>query len=192
MIERTSSGTRARLVTAMGELLRHQGYTATGVKQLTTVAQAPIGSLYHHFPEGKPQVAAEALATSGAAYRELFTVLMRDHPDPATAIEAAFAAAAEHIEQSGWITMCPVATVGGEVADSEPSLRAVAAEAVESWIDEGSRIFGDLGYSPPRARELAFGVVSGLEGGFLLARVLHSTEPLRAAGAAAAALARLP
>ncbi len=174
----------------MGELMRRQGYTATGVKQLTATAQAPTGSLYHHFPDGKPQVAAEALATASAAYRELFTVLFQDHTDPVAGIEAAFAAAADHIEQAGWITMCPVATVGGEVADSEPRLRAVAADAVESWIDEGSRIFGRYGYPPDAARELSVGLIAALEGAFLLARVLRSTEPVLAAGATAAALAR--
>ncbi|MGV7591984.1 TetR/AcrR family transcriptional regulator, partial [Mycobacterium kansasii] len=58
--------THERLVVAMGELLRRQGYGATTVKQLTEAAGATMGSLYHHFPGGKPEVAAAALRSSGA------------------------------------------------------------------------------------------------------------------------------
>ncbi len=45
--------TRQRLVTAGADLFRHQGYAGTGVKQIVTAAQAPFGSMYHHFPGGK-------------------------------------------------------------------------------------------------------------------------------------------
>ena len=59
------SATRDRIVDASAELMRRQGYAATGVKQIVTAAQAPFGSLYHHFPGGKEQLGAEAIRTSG-------------------------------------------------------------------------------------------------------------------------------
>ena len=42
--------TRERIVVASAELLRRQGYAATGVKQIVAAAQAPFGSIYHFFP----------------------------------------------------------------------------------------------------------------------------------------------
>ena len=55
------STTRERIVESSAELFRRQGYTATGVKQIVTAAQAPFGSLYHFFPGGKEQLGAEAI-----------------------------------------------------------------------------------------------------------------------------------
>ena len=95
----------------MAELLRVQGYAATGIQQLAAAAQAPTGSIYHHFRGGKREVAAAALRESGAAYIQLLPLLLDRHSDLATAIEAAFEAAADDIANTGWANMCPVGTV---------------------------------------------------------------------------------
>ncbi|MBL1078458.1 TetR/AcrR family transcriptional regulator [Nocardia sp. 2] len=187
MSEPLSTTTRDRLVTAVAELMRTQGYSAITVKQITAAANAPMGSLYHHFPGGKAQIAAAALRTSGAAYIQLLPLLMDPYDDLRTAIPAAFDAAAETIEQSGWINMCPVGTVAGEVADSEPVLREVAAEVINSWIDQGTTYFVNRGLAEADARDLIYAVLAALEGAFVLSRTLRSPEPLQAAGRALAA-----
>ncbi|WP_229739881.1 TetR/AcrR family transcriptional regulator [Nocardia rhizosphaerihabitans] len=184
MSEKMSTTTRDRLVVAVGELMRTHGYSAITVKQITAAAAAPMGSLYHHFPHGKVQIAAEALRSSGAAYIQLLPLLMDPHDDLRAAVPAAFADAARTLEESGWINMCPVGTVAGEIADSEPALREVAAEVVTDWIDKGTAYFVGRGLDEPQARDLILGVLSSLEGAFVLGRTLRSTEPLLAAGQA--------
>lgn len=187
MSETVSTPTAERIVTATAELMRRQGYGATGVKQITAAAQAPIGSLYHHFPQGKQQIAAAALRTSGAAYIQLLPLLMDPYPDLHDAVVGAFTAAAQQIEESGWINMCPVGTVAGEIADSEPELRAVSAEVIASWIEEGSTYFRVRGLAPEAARAFVIALLGALEGAFILSRTLRSTEPLIDAGHAMAA-----
>ncbi|MGV9662466.1 TetR/AcrR family transcriptional regulator [Nocardia niigatensis] len=187
MSEKLSTTTRDRLVTAVAELMRVQGYSAITVKQITAASGAPMGSLYHHFPAGKSAIAAEALRVSGAAYIQLLPLLMDAHDDLREAVPAAFTAAAETIEQAGWMNMCPVGTVAGEVADSEPGIRDVAAEVMNSWIDEGAAYFVRRGLGEADARELFIAILGALEGAFILSRTLRSTEPLLAAGSAMAA-----
>ncbi|MFE3190406.1 TetR/AcrR family transcriptional regulator [Nocardia sp. NPDC059240] len=189
MSEKLSTTTRDRLVTAVAELMRVQGYSAITVKQITAASGAPMGSLYHHFPAGKSAIAAEALRTSGVAYIQLLPLLMDAHDDLREAIPAAFAAAAETIEQNGWINMCPVGTVAGEVADSEPGIRDVAAEVIQSWIAEGVNYFVRRGLTDTDARELMIALLCALEGAFILSRTLRSKEPLLAAGRAMASRA---
>ncbi|WP_347567317.1 TetR/AcrR family transcriptional regulator [Nocardia sp. AG03] len=179
--------TRERLVVAVGELLRVHGYSAITVKQITAAAQAPMGSLYHHFPHGKVQIAAEALRTSGAAYIQLIPLLMDPHEDLRVAVSAAFTEAARTLEDSGWMNMCPVGTVAGEIADSEPALREVAAEVVRDWIDQGTAYFHTRGLPEPAARDLVLAILTAMEGAFILGRTLRSAEPLHAAGRAMAA-----
>ena len=177
----------------MAELLRVQGYAATGIQQLARVAEAPTGSIYHHFRGGKREVAAAALRQSGAAYIQLLPMLLDQHADLATATEAAFAAAAEDIANTGWANMCPVGTVVGEIADTEPELRQVVAEVIASWVEVGSRYLAGRGLSGPDARAAMYAVLTALEGGFLLARAQRSAEPLLAAGRAVSGyIATLP
>jgi AcrR family transcriptional regulator len=185
--------TDQRIVRAMGELLRVQGYAATGIQQLARAAGAPTGSIYHHFRGGKREVAAAALRETGAAYIQLLPMLLDPHDDLATGIEAAFAAAAEDMAGTGWVNLCPVATVASEIADNEPELRQVAAEVIASWVDIGSRYLAGRGLSESDARAAMYALLTALEGGFLLARAQHDVEPLLAAGHAVAAyVATLP
>ncbi len=182
--------TDQRIVVAMAELLRRQGYAATGIKQVVAAAEAPIGSVYHHFPGGKRAVAEAALRQSGAAYGELVTALLAPHDDLVDGIESAFAEAAATIEQTGWVNMCPVSTVAGEVADAEPALREVSAEVFDQWVTQGAMLFRDRGLSEEDARSLIIAVITALEGAFVMARTLRSGEPVLAAGRSVAAYAR--
>lgn len=179
--------TPQRIIRAMAELLRTHGYGSTGVKQLAEAAEAPVGSLYHHFPGGKRDIAAAALRETGAVYIQLIPLLLDPHDDLVTGVEAAFEAAASDIENTGWANMCPVGTVTGEIADLEPELRKVAAEVITGWIDDGTAYLTRRGLNSTDARQLIMALLAALEGGFILSRGLRSGEPLRAAGRGAAA-----
>ena len=185
--------TDQRIVRAMAELLRVQGYAATGIQQLAEAAQAPTGSIYHHFRGGKREVAAAALRQAGAAYLQLLPMLLDQHADLPTAIDAAFAAAADDIANTGWANMCPVVTVAAEIADAEPELRKVAARVIASWVDEASQYLASRGLSQTDARAAMYALLAALEGGFLLARAQRDVEPLLAAGRAVSAyIATMP
>lgn len=53
--------TRTRLLHAAKTLFQQRGYHGVGVSDILAKAQAPKGSLYHHFPDGKDEIAAEAV-----------------------------------------------------------------------------------------------------------------------------------
>lgn len=185
--------TDERIVLAMAELLRTQGYAATGINQLVGASGAPTGSIYHHFKGGKLAIAAAALRQTGAVYIQLLPLLLDPYDDLATGVEAAFAQAAEDLETTGWANLCPVGTVTGEIANAVPELREVAAEVIADWVDEGTRYFVSRGLSDADARSAIYSLLSALEGAFILARGQRSREPLYAAGRAVAAyIATLP
>jgi AcrR family transcriptional regulator len=174
--------TRERIVAASAELLRRQGYAATGVKQIVTEAQAPFGSLYHFFPGGKEQLGAEAIRTSGALYELLIPAVFDPAPDLPSAVRAFFAGAAEHLIETGYADACPIATVALEVSSHSELLRQACADVFERWIVIGAERHANAGLSQAKARELTIAMLCALEGAFVLARALHSPEPLQIAG----------
>ncbi len=178
--------TREAILTATMELLRSKGYDAVGMKEIVSASGAPIGSLYHHFRDGKVQIAREALINAGAAYAQLIPSVMDAHTDLGEGIEAAFTQAAEDMRDTGFANMCPVASVAGEVADSVEPLRNACAGVFTSWFDSGTAYFTGRGVPPSVAREVTVALVGALEGAFVLARTLRDTEPLLAAGRALA------
>jgi AcrR family transcriptional regulator len=179
--------TRERIVDASAELFRHQGYSATGVKQIVTAAEAPFGSLYHHFPGGKEQLGAEAVRTSGALYELLIPAVFDPAPDLVSAVRAFFEGAAEHLRETDYEDACPIATVALEVSSHSETMRQACAEVFESWIAAGLPRFMAAGLDAAQARELVIFMICALEGAFVLARAARSTEALHIAGEQTAA-----
>ncbi|MGE0219727.1 TetR/AcrR family transcriptional regulator [Mycolicibacterium sp.] len=178
--------TREAILTAAAELMRHRGYAGVGMKDIAEASGAPIGSLYHHFRGGKVQIAREALVNSGAAYGLLIPMIVERHSDLGAAVEAAFIQAADDMAQTGFANMCPVGSVAAEIADTVEELRQTTGGIFESWIHGGAAYFVARGLDAALARDVTVALIGALEGGFLLARTLRSTEPLLAAGRALA------
>jgi AcrR family transcriptional regulator len=179
--------TRQRLVTAAAELLRRQGYAATGIKSILTAADAPYGSLYHFFPGGKAALGRAVVEEGGAAYLALVRAYYRDDVDPVTATQAFFADGAELLESTAFADACPIATLAGEIADTHDDLRVAAADAFRSWIDALAENLVHHGATRARAEAAAVELFCLVEGAFLLCRTTRTADPMRIAGRRAAA-----
>jgi AcrR family transcriptional regulator len=161
-----------------------RGYSASGLKQISAASAAPIGSLYHFFPGGKEELAAETLRTSGAAYQALVEAVFDGAPDMVTGVRDCFAGAAEVLRATDYADACPIATVALEMASSDEPLREVTAGIFESWLESASLRLERAGIERMRARELAIVVIAALEGGFLLSRAAKDTSAMDAIGKA--------
>ncbi|MBV6759289.1 TetR/AcrR family transcriptional regulator [Rhodococcus opacus] len=182
--------TKARILGTSSDLFRRNGYAGTGLKQVATEARAPFGSIYHFFPGGKQQLGEEVIRTSGEAYARLVFSILDAHPDILEGIEVGFRLAGETLVATDYADACPIATVALEVASTNEVLRVATADVFTSWIDSGSTLLRSRGFGEADARRLILGFVTSLEGAFVLARALRSTEPLDAAGATVLAAAR--
>ena len=182
-----ATNTRERILDASAILFRRQGYAATGVKQIVAEAEAPFSSLYHFFPGGKDELAADTIRSSGAMFQELVEAVFDAAPDVLTGARYCFAGAAETLLQTDYADACPIATVALEVASTNELLREATAEVFESWIGSATDRFAAAAIAEPTARELAITLITSLEGAFVLSRAMRSTEPLEVAGATVAA-----
>ena len=174
--------TKERIIDVSAELLRRQGYAGTGVKQIVAAAQAPFGSIYHHFPGGKEELGAAAIRRSGALYELLIPEIFDPAPDLVSAVRLFFEGAAAHLEESEYEDACPIATVALEVSSTSETMREACADVFESWIAAGLPRFTAAGLDQATSRTLVIGMIAALEGAFVLARATQSTEALHVAG----------
>jgi AcrR family transcriptional regulator len=182
-----ATDTKDRFIDVSADLLRRQGYAATGVKQIVRAAKAPLGSLYHHFPGGKEELGAAAIRRSGALYELLIPEVFDPAPDLVSAVRLFFEGAAAHLEDSEYEDACPIATVALEVSSTSETMREACADVFESWIAAGLPRFTAAGLDEVTSRELVIGMIAALEGAFVLARATQTTEALRVAGELCAA-----
>lgn len=176
----TRTPTRERILYATSELFRRQGYSGTGLKQVVAEAEAPFGSLYHHFPGGKQELGEEVIRTAGAFYQAVVVAVYDQESTAEASVRAVFAGAAETLEATDYEDACPIATVALEVASTDVRLRRATAEVFGRWTEALTERLGD--------RSKALAVIAALEGAFVLCRASRSTEPMLAAGEMAATL----
>jgi TetR/AcrR family transcriptional repressor of lmrAB and yxaGH operons len=170
--------TRERLLVTGERLFRTQGYSGTGLKQLAQEAEAPWSSMYHFFPGGKQQLAAEVVRHAADRYAALLAKAFAGFSDPADAVAAIFKAEARILTESDFRNGCPVAAVTLDVASTVDELRIPCAEAFELWIGTIAKGLGAAGLAAKEARALASYVLSSLEGAIVLSRAEKRIAPL--------------
>ena len=176
------STTRERIIEAATEAFMQRGYSASGLKDISKAGAAPIGSLYHFFPGGKEELAAETLRSSGAAYQALVEAVFDAAPDMIEGVRACFEGAGETLRATDYADACPIATVALEVASTNETLREVTADIFKAWIDAATDRLERSGIDRRTARDLATVLVAALEGGFLLSRAFKDTAPMHTIG----------
>lgn len=147
-----NNDTRERVLGTAAALFQRQGYSGTGLNQVLAESNAPKGSLYFHFPGGKEQLAAEAIARSGGELGERIAAVVRDAPGPRAALAGIAALFADNLVVSDFHGGCPVATVALEAAaDSEP-IRASCDLTYTAWLDGLALALSRWGWPrrPPR------------------------------------------
>ena len=69
-----SVDTRQCVLSAALHLFRKRGYHAAGLNDILELARAPKGSLHHHFPDGKEEIAVAVVAQITQGIIGLFAV----------------------------------------------------------------------------------------------------------------------
>ncbi|WP_395296857.1 TetR/AcrR family transcriptional regulator [Kitasatospora hibisci] len=178
----TTTGTRERIVRATSRLLQRQGYEGTGIKQISREAEATLGSVYHFFPGGKQELAAEAIRHGDQEFAGLLRAGLGAADDPAEAITACTRLLAEALRASDWQDGCPITSTALETVGRAPVIEEAVREAFTHWRAIVEDRLRTSGLSAEDSRELAVTVVNTLEGAELTAQITRSEEPLHLAG----------
>jgi AcrR family transcriptional regulator len=169
--------TKRRMVRGAAELLRRRGYTGTGFREVVELTGAPRGSIYHHFPAGKAQLAAAAVDYVGDLAREAIAAPLAE-ADPIGALRAFVELWRADFERSGGRAGCPIVAVAVESHDEAPELLDSAARAFDRWRGAFADCLRRAGVPPARADRLAALVVSAVEGAIVLSRAERDPAPL--------------
>ncbi|MEN3318989.1 MAG: hypothetical protein V7643_2390 [Mycobacterium sp.] len=171
------SDSRNRMIESAALLFREHGYSGTGFRDVIEHSGAPRGSIYHHFPGGKEQLAADTVAWA-AAVIERRIERAAENGDPVVALGMFVDAWREVLEHSNFRAGCPIVAVAAE-AHAGSTATAAAAAAFARWQDLITRALLDAGVGRTDARRLATLVVAAVEGAILLCRARRDIRPLR-------------
>lgn len=168
---------RSRLLRTAGHLFRRQGYTATGVKQLLDTSGTVAGSLYHHFPGGKEELAEEVVRQAGQDINRILSASL-DESGTQVALDRFVGWLARSMKASGGLDGCPIAPVAIESVIAGPALQQAAAAQFASWARTIAARLEAEGRAPEQARALSQVILSAIEGALLLSRTSGDTTAL--------------
>ena len=177
--ERKRRDGRALLLNGARQLLAEKGYAGMELRDVAERGCAPRGSIYHHFPGGKTQLAREAAALEGTTIRDLIERSLEERGlrETLTMFGEIFRRrVADHPERLG----CPVAAAA-LARPEDPELAAVATAAFQSWERPIAAALRNEGVGRDEAEAFAGLVVSTIEGALLRARAAGDHAPLDSA-----------
>lgn len=178
---------RAALIDTAATLFRRQGYAATGLNQILDDAGVKAGSLYHHFPGGKQELAAAVVESAGAQIEHVLRAALSGDADVIAVVD-------------GWLDMlaaglaadcrdgCPVEPIATESVHASELVRSAAARAFDGWCGAIAERLRTDGWRADRADEAALALVSIVEGALVLSRTKGDAAALNSAKTAVRAV----
>lgn len=178
---------RAALIDTAALLFRRQGYAATGVNQILETADVKAGSLYHHFPNGKQELAAAVVDSAGGEIERLLRRFLDSDSSVADIVD-------------GWIDLltvqlasdqrdgCPIEPIATESVNASPQVRDASARAFAGWSAAVAERLRADGWPDPEAEQTALAVIALIEGTLILSRIAADGAALKSAKVAARTL----
>ena len=180
---------RAALIDTAATLFRRQGYAATGLNQILDESGVKPGSLYHHFPQGKQQLAAAVVETAGAGIEQLLRRFLATDRSVADMVDRwidLLVAGLAGDQRDG----CPIEPIATESVNASPLVREASARAFSGWCRAIEERLHAEGWPIADAKNAAVAVISLIEGSLILSRIAGDAAALVAAKPAARRLLR--
>jgi AcrR family transcriptional regulator len=171
--EHPGAEVRRRMVRSAALLFGERGFAGAGLRDVVAHSSAPRGSIYHHFPGGKAQLAQEAVGLAS----EAATGTLRSTPDPVAALHACLDDWRRRLEASDFQAGSTIAAIATTPADVDGT-REAAAAAYARWTETFANVLRESGVRRKKAARLATLASAAIEGALVLCRARRDTAPL--------------
>jgi len=166
---------RASMVRSAASLISAHGVSATSLSEVLSDSGAPRGSIYHHFPDGKRQLAEDAIQWTS---ERVLAYLRSGATDSAADVLGRFIGLwRQVVVRSGGAEGCVVAGVAIDTDEDAPLMELVRA-TFRSWVDLLAEQLEASGVPAGRARPIAQTTLAGMEGSLILCRAEGNSGPL--------------
>jgi TetR/AcrR family transcriptional regulator, lmrAB and yxaGH operons repressor len=157
---------RAELLASLGEVFRAHGYEGATLALITQATGLGKGSLYHHFPGGKQQMAAEVLEAIDRWFELHIFAPLRDSDDPSRAVAAMIKATDDYFRSGGRVCLVGVIALGA----SRDSFAAQVHDYFARWHDALAMVLRRSGLATGVAQARAEDALLTIQGALVLAR----------------------
>jgi AcrR family transcriptional regulator len=173
-----AADSRARMVRSAASLIRSRGVSATSLSDVLADSGAPRGSIYHHFPDGKRQLAEDAIRWTSD--RVLAHLRAGAATTPSGVLERFIDMWRQVVRTSDGSAGCVVAGVAIDTVADDAGLMDIVRATFRSWVGLLAEQLEAVGVPGHRARSIAMATLAGMEGALILCRAEGNVRPLDA------------
>jgi len=150
--------------------------SATSLADVLADSGAPRGSIYHHFPDGKRQLAEDAISWTS---ERVLTHLRAGNPQSPSDVLGRFIAMwRQVVVTSGATAGCVVAGVAIDTGPDDTGVMDVVRATFRSWAAALAEELEAVGVPSQRAKPIALATLAGMEGALILCRAEGNVKPL--------------
>jgi TetR/AcrR family transcriptional repressor of lmrAB and yxaGH operons len=157
---------RADLLALLGEVFRAHGYEGATLALITRVTGLGKGSLYHFFPGGKQQMAAEVLDEIDRWFELNIFAPLRESDEPGRAVAAMIEGTDGYFRSGQRLCLVGVIALGA----SRDTFAAQVHDYFARWHDALAAVLRRSGLSATVARRRAEDALLTIQGALVLAR----------------------
>jgi AcrR family transcriptional regulator len=168
------------MVESAAALIGANGVSATSFSAVVEESGAPRGSIYHHFPGGKLELASDAVEWRFQQVLGLQTSC--PGPTPVEVLEWFVDMWRQVVVATGGAAGCVVAGVTIDSTPGDPLLD-VAQDTFRRWIETLAGQLEAAGLPPERSLAVATTALAAMEGALILCRAEGSVAPLEVVSA---------
>ena len=169
------------MVRSAASLIRTRGVNAASFSEVLADSGAPRGSIYYHFPQGKEQLAEDAIRWTSE--RVLAHQRACRATTPSGVLDCFIDMWRQVVLASGGAAGCVVAGVAIDTDAADRARMDVVRATFRSWVDLLAEQLVAVGVPTRRASSTALATVAGMEGALILCRAEGQIGPLETVAA---------
>lgn len=175
----TNLDSRQTLIVEAITLFQKQGYFATGVSEILSASGVPKGSLYHHFPGGKSDLAAACVNTLCEQVVRYIQKIGEQKNAYPLLLSTFGKEVKAWLKMNKWGGGSLFATLSHEAKPDEVVLRRALKASYQRIQDALLPLLDEQSLDPAAAKKMAQHTLLSLEGSISLSAALQDHSPLK-------------
>ncbi len=171
---RPATMSKADLLGKLARVFRQAGFDGASMAELSAITGLSKASLYHHFPDGKAEMAQQVLVEEGRRLQQLVLKPLDNLSDPVAALTISLRGVGEFYEGSA-----PQCLMNSVMFGQGASLfKKDIATVVAIWQARLGAAYREAGTDEQEADAWSAYALQRIQGALILCRVVTDREPL--------------
>ncbi|SMC26076.1 transcriptional regulator, TetR family [Clostridium acidisoli DSM 12555] len=126
---KNKTDSKEKILAVAASLFQIKGYNATGLNEILKESGSPKGSLYYYFPNGKEELALEAIRLASNSIQMRIQTTLNQYSNPIEGIQSVIKNMTEDLKRDNKFKDMSISLIALETYLSSESLREACKEA---------------------------------------------------------------